>query len=144
MSIWGVNQVLGNPVIATAGSDVACAAGTETNAISATTFTSFASMNSVLFCDVACVIVLGATPPSALVIAVRVGSGGDADSYTVSPTALVANAVLQLAPALAFVNSRGSANVQATLNVTVNPTGQAVTLKAGARALISYSLGADA
>lgn len=144
MSIWGVNQSLSNPIIVTAGSDVACPAGTETNVISVTATTSFAGMNSVLTVDVTGVIVLGATPPSALVIAVRVGSGSDADSYTVSPAALVANAILQIAPSLAFVNSRGAANVSATLNLTVNPTGQAVTFKAGGRALVSYNLGVDA
>lgn len=143
MSIWGVDQTLAAPQVATAGSDVACAAGVETNVISASLPFGFTGFNAVLFADVACVIVLGATAPSALVIALRLGSGADVDSYTVSPSALVANAVLQLSPALVAALSRSSSGGTGTWNVTVNATGQAVTLKANARSLFSFGLGAD-
>lgn len=143
MSIWGVNQALASPQVATAGSDVACAAGTETNVISASLPVGFSGFNAVLFADVACVIVLGATAPTALVIAARLGAGADVDSYTVSPAALVANAILQLSPALVASLSRSSAGGNGTWNITVNATGQAVTLKANARCLFSYGLGVD-
>lgn len=143
MSIWGVNQSLAGPTIATAGSDVACPAGSETNVVSANVPTGFSGINGVMMVDIACAIVLGATPPTALVIALRLGSGADLDSYTISPAALVANAILQIAPTLTSNLSRTGGNSSGTMNVTVNPTGQAVTLKANARALFSYQLGND-
>lgn len=144
MSIWGIDQSLAGPQVATAGADVACAAGTETNVISASIPVGFSGFNAVLFVDVACSIVLGATPPTALVVALRLGAGADVDTYTISPAGLVASAILQLAPALVANLSRSSAGGNGTWNVTVNATGQAVTFKAGGRALFSYGLGTDA
>lgn len=143
MSIWGVNQSLPGATISTAGADVACPAGTETNVISASVPNSTPGFNSNLFVDVAAVIVLGATPPTALVIALRFGSGADVDSYTVSPAALVASAILQVAPSFVAALSRSGTGASGPINVSVNATGQAVTLKAGARGLYSYQLGVD-
>ena len=144
MSIWGVDQSLSGPQVATAGSDVSCPAGTETNVISASVPVGFGGFNAVLFADVACVIVLGATAPTALVVAMRLGAGADVDTYTISPAALVANAILQLSPALVANLSRSSAGGNGTWNITVNATGQAVTFKANGRALFSFGLGGDA
>lgn len=143
MSIWGVNQSVGNPQIATAGSDVACSAGSETNALAITFPGASQGLNVGILVDVMATIVLGATPPTAMVIAMRVGAGADIDSYTVPPAALVANAVLNLGPTLTAVFARGSYPAGSTLNVTVNPTSQAVTVKAQSRTVMATSISAD-
>lgn len=143
MSIWGVNQSVGNPQIATAGSDVACPAATETNVLAITLPTASPGLNLAILVDTMVTILLGATPPSAMVIAMRVGAGADIDTYTFPPGGLTANALLQLSPTLAAIFSRGSYTNGATLNITVNPTGQAVTLKAQSRAVLAVNLSAD-
>lgn len=143
MSIWGVTQSLSSPVIATAASDVACPAATETNCLSASVVTGISGMNAYIEASLTGVIVLGATPPTALAIALRIGSNVDSDIYTVPPAQLVANAVLQIAVSLVISLSRSNGNASAILNVTANPTGQAVTFKAQSRVVYSYALGAD-
>lgn len=144
MSIWGVNQALPNPSIVTAGADVACAAGTETNVLIATISSVAPGQNLSLQSDLACIIVLGATPPTAMVIAARVGAGADYDAWTVPPAALVASANLSLSPSLLGTFTRNALAAGSTINITVNPTGQAVTFKAQSRVVHSLFIGADA
>jgi hypothetical protein len=143
MSIWGVNQSVSNPMIVTAGADVNCPSATETTVLSGTFGPQPGSQNLAIQSDLAVVIALGATPPTAMVIAVRVGSGADYDTWTVPPAVLVANANLSLAPSLLGIFGRGSLAAGATINVTVNPTGQAVTFKAQSRVVHQLSTGAD-
>lgn len=143
MSIWGVNQALPNPSIVTAGADVACAAGAETNVLSGTITAVGPGQNLALQSDVACVIVLGATPPTAMTINARVGAGADYDSWTVPPAVLTASANLALAPSLVGTFARNALAAGSTINITVNPTGQAVTFKAQSRVVHSLFIGAD-
>src|SRR5271155_3986879 len=73
-------------------------------------------------------ILLGATPPSALKIAFKLGSGSDVDSYVVEPALLVTLAELVIPVFLAGVQSPTAwVGSGSTLNLTVNATGQAVT-----------------
>lgn len=143
MSIWGVDQSVGNPQIATAGSDVACSAGVETNVLSITLPAASPGLNLAILVDTMLSVLLGATAPSAMVVAMRVGAGADVDTYTFPPGGLVNSALLQLSPTLTAVFARGSYASGSTLNVTVNPTGQAVTVKAQSRAVLAVNLSAD-
>ena len=143
MSIWGVDQSLANAVIVTAGSDVACSAGAETNVLSGTVTVGTQGANIQLTSDMMGYVVLGATPPTAMVIAARVGAGADYDTWTVAPAALVANAVLPIYATLSGIFARGALAAGSTINMTVNPTGQAVTFKATGRVVHSAALAVD-
>lgn len=144
MSIWGVNQALPNPAIVTAAADVSCPAGSETNVLSASITAPAPGQNLAMQSDIACVIAIGATAPSAMTINARVGAGADYDSWTVPPALLVANANLSLAPSLVGTFARNALAGGPTINITVNPTGQAVTFKAQSRAVHAVFVGADA
>lgn len=143
MSIWGVNQSLPNPSIVTAGADVACPAATETNVLSGTITAAAPGQNLAVQSDVSCVIVLGASPPTAMTISARVGAGADYDTWTVPPAVLTASANLALAPSLLGTFARNALLAGSTINITVNPTGQAVTFKAQSRVVHSVFIGAD-
>lgn len=144
MSIWGVNQSPPSPAIVTAGGDVTCNAGVETNVLSGTVTVGTPGANFALVSDVMAYIILGATPPSAMVIAARQGAGADYDTYTVAPLALVANAVLPVSPTLTGIFAKNALAGGATINITVNATGQNVTFKANGRVIHSFALAADA
>lgn len=144
MSIWGINQALPNPSIVTAGADVACPAGTETNVLSATITAAAPGQNLALQSDVACVISLGATPPTAMTINARVGASADYDSWTVPPVVLAASANLSLAPSLMGTFARNALAAGSAINISVNATGQAVTFKAQSRVVHTVFIGADA
>lgn len=144
MSIWGVNQAPPSPVIITAGGDVACPAGTETNVLGGSVTVPTPGANFALTSDVMGVIVLGAVAPSALVVAARQGAGADYDSVAINAAALVANAILLIAPTLTGIFAKNSLAGGATINITVNPTGQAVTFKQTGRVVHTFGLAADA
>lgn len=144
MSIWGVNNSPPNPVVVTAGGDVACPAGSETNVLSGTVTVPTPGANFAVVSDVMGVVVLGATPPTAMVIAARQGAGADYDTWTIPPSALVANAILQVYPTLAGTFGKNALAAGATINITVNPTGQAVTFKATSRVMHNFQLAPDA
>lgn len=143
MSIWGVNQSLPNPSIATAASDVSCPSATETTVITVAGSGATPGLNVIAEISVSCVIVIGATAPSAMVIAAKVAGGSDFDTWTVPPALLTANAVLALGVVLEGIQSRSTPGSGGAFNVTVNPTGQTVTFKAQSRAVLTYSIGAD-
>ena len=111
--------------------DVACPAGTETTIMSTTAMKGTDPSGVYLpwvFFNIA--ILLGATPPTALKIAAKIGAGADFNSYNVAPAVLVANATLSLG--LSMVGGASIAPWQGAgsiINLTVNPTGQAVTAK---------------
>lgn len=144
MSIWGVNQSLPAPTIVTASSDVACPAGSETTVLSGASSGSAPGQNIVVESSTELVVVLGATAPSAMTVNAKVGAGADYDTWTVPPALLVANAVLNLAPVLVGVLARNLFYSGVTINITVNPTGQAVTLKAQSRCVNAWAIGLDA
>jgi hypothetical protein len=89
---------------------------------------------------------LGATAPSALVIAFKIGAGSDVVTYTVDPGQLVNSAKIVVPFFLVGTNS-GSAWIGggSTINITANGTGQASTAKnVGSWAAVMLARGPDA
>lgn len=89
---------------------------------------------------------LGATAPSALVIAFKLGSGSDVATYTVDPGQLVNSAKIVVPFCLVGANS-GTAwtGLGSTINITANGTGQASTAKnVGSFAVVMLVRGPDA
>ena len=112
------------------GADVTLTAGTETTI--ATTGALVAAYPGnyypLIFCTLA--ILLGATASTALVIAFKLGSGADVDTYTVPPALLVANATILIGVTLVGVNSAINwIGAGSTINVTGNATTTAATAK---------------
>ena len=137
-NVWGTQnpsyvQGFGGTV---AGADVACPSGSETNVIQiATVVAPTPGQWRTLIVGVLG-ISLGATPPTAIVLAARIGAGADFDSYQVPVGALVANATLAMP---VFLNGPISTTLwfpsAPTVNITVAPTAQAVTVRfVGSRA----------
>jgi hypothetical protein len=87
---------------------------------------------------------LGATPPTALTIALSlVTAGANQDTFALPVGLLTANAVI-LASCTLFVANSGTIWFPTgdEVQITVNPTGQAVTCKAvGTRGIISLPQG---
>jgi hypothetical protein len=143
MSIWGVNQALASPVVTTATSNVSCPAGTETNVLPASLLWTTPGIDVYVECAAEMVITLGSTAPTALAINVRAGSGPDVDTFTVPPVLLVASANLILSPVLVMSINRGYFPTGITFNLSVTPTGQAVTVQAQSRAVWTMLISAD-
>lgn len=146
MSIWGIAEPQAVAAIVTAGGDVAVSAGTETNVLSSSTLTAPTLGNWYPYIDATLAILLGATPPTALVAAVRIGAAADFDTYTVAPATLTANATLVIGVSFVGVNSRSqwTPGGGGVINLTLLATAQAVTLKAvGSRAIMQLQVGLD-
>jgi len=146
MSVWGIAQPFAIPPIVTAGSDVVVTAGTETNVLSSATLVATNIGNWYPFIVGVAAVLLGATPPTALVVAVRIGAAADFDTYTVAPAVLTANATLMIPLAFVGANSKTQWNPGGggVINVTLLSTAQNVTLKAvGSRAVMALNLGTD-
>lgn len=147
MAIWGVSDPIPIALVGqTVGAaDVACPAGVETNVISFGGVTALSPGGYYPIIDLALAIVLGATPPTALVVAAKVGAGSDFDSFATAIGLLVALATLGVSPTLVGANS--TVNYYpgvSTINITVLPTGQPVTCKfVGSRATLSLIRGLD-
>src|SRR5271163_4157656 len=101
---WGTNLFPGSPFILTAGSPVACPAGSGTIVLdsgASPLIAAGAGGGFYLFTDLQLVILLGATPPTAMVVALNlVTAGANQDTYTVPPALLVANATIIVGPTL--------------------------------------------
>lgn len=117
--------------------DVAVASGTETNVIASGALAAAFPGNYYPVMTGLLAVLLGATAPTGLTVAFRIGAGSDVDSYTVA-TALLVNAATIQIPICLVGASSGTAWIGAgsTLNVTLNPVAQAVTAKfVGSRCL---------
>lgn len=117
--------------------DVSCPSATETNVVaqilkgSDTSGFYYPEAIGVL------VLVLGATPPGGITIAMRIGAGADIQSFSIAPTLLVASATLMIPIGLVAVASQVPwQGAGSTLNLTVNPTTQAVTAKFATTAVV--------
>lgn len=89
---------------------------------------------------------LGATAPSAMVLAFKLGAGSDVATYTVDPGLLVNSAKIQVNFGFIGANS-GTAWIGSgsTINITANCTGQAATAKnVGSFAIVELIRGPDA
>jgi hypothetical protein len=110
--------------------DVSCTSGAETNVIASGTIKTPIQGDFYPLISGNLVIYMGATAPTALVIAFRIGAGADVATYTVDPGQLVNSAKVQFAFGFVGANSASAwFPTGSTLNVTVNPTGQTVTVK---------------
>ena len=114
------------------GSSVACPAGAETNAVPSTAM--IAPSNGYYY-PVAwgyIPIILGATAPSAVVLALRIGNGADIAQQAIPGTLLVNNATIWV-PSIYFgpPSQTPWMGAGSILNISVTPTGQAVTVGNG-------------
>lgn len=144
---WGTNLFPGNPAILVAGSDIAVPAGGKTTCLQFGTsplLSAGAGGGWYLSADCNLVFLLGATPPSALVITLDLTAGANQDIYTVAPALLVANATIVVSPQMVTPNSASIWFPTGDNPVfTANPTGQAITFKqVGSRATLALIQGA--
>ena len=139
---WGTAKPQGLPTIVgtVAGADVTLTAGSDI-----TGFTPAAALIAAYaggwayIVDLAAVIVLGATPPTAMVVKLKTAGATVLDTYTVPPAQLVANAIVVVAPTL--VGTTSSTLYYPTGDtpiITFNGTGQNSTLKFQSRAVFSF------
>jgi hypothetical protein len=132
-NVYGIANPGFWPVYIQAGSDVACPAGAETTVMTSGPIIAPGPGDYFPLMWVKDVILLGATPPTALQVAYKIGAGADVDSDYVAPAQLVASATIVMYSCFYGDNS-GTAWVGAgsTVNITVLSTGQPVTWKAAA------------
>jgi hypothetical protein len=145
---WGTNLFFQNGAILVAGSDVACSAGVKTTVLAygiSPLLAAQAGGGFYLLADCQLVFVLGATPPTALVITLDLPTAGaNQDTYTVPAALLVAAATLIVSPTMLVPNS-GSVWFPTGDNptFTANPTGQPVTFgHIGSRVTLALYAGA--
>ena len=137
---WGTNLGLQNPSLLTLATDTSCTAGVATTVLqygSSPLLFAYAAGGFFLHVAGVLTIVLGATAPSALVITLNLATAGLQDTYTVEP-GLLTNAAELIVPIELLSSNSGSIWYPTGDNprIQVNPTGQAVTVKAvGSRAL---------
>lgn len=144
-NLYGVANPLPLPAVYSPASDTTCSAGSETTVITSGAIAQTLNGSSYPRIDGVLTILLGGTAPSALVLAFKLGSGSDVDTYTVEPGLLVNSAELIIPLHLLGVSSATAwVGSGSTVNVTVNATGQAVTCKkVGSRAIIGIFRGSD-
>lgn len=145
-NVYGIATPLALPAIYTAGADVTLTAGSEitiftTGAISASGPGDFYPM---IWAAVA--ILFGATAPTGLQFAFKLGSGSDVDIFAVAAASMVANATTYYGFPLIGANS-GTAWIGAgqTINITATAFTTAATFKfSGSRAIVALFRGPDA
>lgn len=129
------------------GGDVACPAGSTTTVLSIggnnTTVLALGTDTFSPNVDITLAILLGATPPTALVVSYNtVGGPGNIDTYSVAPATLVANATLVIGITLIGPASKLTWQTATAPIIQVDPTGQAVTVKnVGSRGIFSLYQG---
>lgn len=134
MSIYGIAWPGLAPTIISPGAPVTLTAGVET-AIVATSATLVGVPNQDYIVVVVgcCVVLMGATPPTGLVIAARYSGGADFDTQTVDSGLLTANATIEIPIVLVGANVRAAANGNVgsgAVQVMGNSTAQASTARA--------------
>ena len=147
MAIWGVADPLPQPAVygTVAAGDVSLALGVETTFI---TTGALSGLNPGPYFPqiwLTATIVLGATAPTALVIAFKLGAGSDVDTYTVEPGLLVNSAELAISVVLIGTNSLTAwQGAGSTINITGLASTHAATAKfVGSRAVVGLFRGPD-
>jgi len=144
-NIYGVANPLNIPAVYVPAADVALPAGTETTIITTGAIAQIGPGNYFPLVLLTVAILNGATIPTALTAAFKIGAGSDVDSFVVADAALVAASTESFTVALIGANS-GTAWVGAgsTINITLLAAGNAATLKAvGTRAIVMLLRGPD-
>lgn len=124
------NQALPASYGTVGAADVSCTAGAETTCITTGAIKTNIQGDFYPLIFGTLVMYLGATAPSALVIAFKIGAGSDVATITWDPGQLVNSAKI-LVP-FCFVGANSSSAwfpTGSTINITANPTGQAATCK---------------
>lgn len=145
-NVYGIASPAVIPAVYTAGSDVTLTAGTETTILTTGAITANAPGDYFPLIWLAVAILFGATAPTALTFAFKLGSGSDVDSQAVAVASMVANATTYYYIPLIGANS-GSAWVGSgsTINITGLAATTAATFKfAGSRAIVALMRGPDA
>ena len=114
------------------GTDINCPAGVETNVVAATpTAPTYPGM-FYPFATGVITITIGATPPGQVVMALRIGSGSDINTIFVWATLMTAGAhIPQSVSFYGYTVAISNPSATTIFNLTVNPSGQAVTVNAG-------------
>jgi hypothetical protein len=144
---WGTNLQIPNPALLVLGGDAAVPAGGKTTVLSygsSPLLFVMAGGGFYLLAHLTLEITLGATAPSAIVVTLDLPTAGaNQDTYTVTPSVLANSATILVSTTL-FVATSGTIWFPTGDNptITVNPTGQAVTVKAsGSRCLLALQQG---
>lgn len=145
-NVYGIASPMALPAVYTAGADVTLTAGAETTMITTGAISAPGPGDLYPMIWLCVAILFGATAPTALTFAFKLGSGSDVDSLAVAVASMVANATTYYYIPLIGVNS-GTAWIGA--GSTINITGLAVTTAAtfkfaGSRALVALFRGPDA
>lgn len=147
MAIYGVANPLATAAIygTAAGGDVTLTAGTEVTIV---TTGALVALNAgpyypLIWLTVAAL--MGATAPTALQFAFKLGSGADVDTYVLEPGMLANLAEFTLAIPLVGANSAAAwIGSGSTINITGKATTTACTVKGvGTRALVQLVRGPD-
>ena len=144
-NIYGVANPLAIPAVYVPAADVALPAGTETTIVTTGAIAQIGPGNYYPEIDITFSVLNGATVPTALTAAFKIGAGSDVDSFEVAPAALVAADTESFTVKLIGASS-GTAWVGAgsTINITLLAAGNAATLKAiGTRAIVALKRGPD-
>lgn len=146
-NIYGVANPVATPAIygCVGAADVTLTSSTEVTFITTGALTAGSPGNYYPIIWGVLVDYLGATAPTALVIAFKLGSGADVQTYTVDPGQLVNSAKIVVPFTFVGANS-GTAWVGSgsTINITANGTGQASTAKnVGSYAFVQLVRGPD-
>lgn len=129
---WGCNTATGTPVPLGIASDVACPAGAVTTALTTSApfiVVSNTGVSVIAFANLA--IAIGATAPTALVVSLANVAGVPLAQFNVAAAAMVASATINVPVLLSALFSLAFlAPTGAPILLQVNPTGQAVTVRA--------------
>jgi hypothetical protein len=127
-NVWGTSMPVSYPAKQILGSSPNCPAGVETTIWSQT----LAAVSPGFYYPIVQGLIWvqnGATPPSQVVVAAKIGAGADFDSDGAPQSVFTANALYIMPFTLIGPSSevpwRGAGSV---VNMTVNPTAQAVTI----------------
>ena len=143
---YGCNLSVPLPALYAPSGDVACPSGTETTVITTGALSATTAGLYYPYISGVLTVYLGATAPSALVIAFKIGAGAHVASFVVDPGQLVNSAKVVLPFVLVGANS-GTAygGAGSTINITLKGTGQDTTCKqVGSVAFVALQRGPDA
>ncbi len=144
-NVYGIANPIPIPAIYTAGADVTLTAGSELTII--TTGAISAASPGDYYPEIwLCVaIAFGATAPTALTFAFKLGAGADVDSLAVAVASMVINTTgYYTVPLIGANSSTAWLGAGSTINITALAATTAATFKfAGSRALVALRRGPD-
>jgi hypothetical protein len=144
-NVWGTANPMVPPGVFTPSGDTSCPAGTNTSLFGTSSYSAPTPGSYYPFVWANLVFLCGATPPSALSVAMAIDNGSMVDTLIVAPALLVANATVNLPVVMVGPSSSTQWLGAGTwVYLFFNPTGQAVTFKfAGSRVVVALFRGPD-